>query len=115
MAKTIYITEEVAKQLSELSKPLTDLPSDIKNVLRNHKTSLGQHPSFPPEEEVPFDMMITQSRFDEARTHLLDFNLQDYSTKSLQKHLQDLVNKCKDIENNFKEKLENICYNYIIE
>lgn len=115
MAKTIYITEEIAQQLSEISKPLTDLPSDIKNVLKNHKTSLGQHPSFPPEEEIPFDMMMTQSRFDEARTHLLDFNLQDYSNKSLEKHLQDLINKCKKIENNFKEKLENICYNYVID
>ena len=57
MKKNIYITEDVAKELTEIMKPLSDLPQDIKNVLRNHKTSLGIHPAFPPEEEMPFDTL----------------------------------------------------------
>lgn len=115
MKKIIYITEELAKEMSNISKPIKDLPSDIKNVLRNHKTSLGVHPSFPPEEEIPFDTMITQKRFDEVCTKISELNLENYSVKYISKQIQELVDYCKKIESNFKEKLENICYNYIID
>lgn len=113
--KRIYITEDIAKELMSISKPLSELPSDIKNVLRNHKTSLGQHPSFPPEEEVPFDALITQERFDEVVAKINRLNIDDYSVKSLERHLRHLIDNCKEIESNFKEQLENICYNYIID
>lgn len=115
MKKIIYITEELAKEMSNISKPIKDLPSDIKNVLRNHKTSLGMHPSFPPEEEIPFDTMVTQKRFDEVCTKISELNLENYSVKYISKQIQELVDYCKKIESNFKEKLENICYNYIID
>lgn len=115
MGKRIYITEEVAKELSEIVSPLTDLPQDIKNVLRNHKTSLGIHPAFPPEEEIPFDALITQERLEEAVAKVKTVVIDNYQPKNIEKHLQSLINKCKEIENNFKTKLENICYNYVID
>ena len=113
--KRIYITEDIAKELSEITKPISDLPNDIKNVLRNHKTSLGMHPSFPPEEEIPFDMLITKNRFEEVISKMNKLNIDNYSEESIKKRIQDLMAKCKDIENNHKEQLENICYNYIID
>lgn len=115
MAKRIYITEDIAREISEYTKPLSELPNDIKNVLRNHKTSLGMHPSFPPEEEIPFDVMITQERFDEVVAGVNSVNIDNYHPKYIKMHLQELLNKCKKIEQNFKEQLENICYNYIID
>lgn len=115
MGKRIYITEEVAAELSEMISPLTDLPQDIKNVLRNHKTSLGMHPAFPPEEEISFDMLITQERFEESVAKVKTVNIDNYQPKFIEKHLQNLINKCKEIENNFKTKLENICYNFVID
>lgn len=115
MGKRIYITEEVAKELSEMVSPLTDLPQDIKNVLRNHKTSLGIHPAFPPEEEIPFDALITQERLEEVVAKVKTVVIDNYQPKNIEKHLQSLINKCKEIENNFKTKLENICYNYVID
>ena len=115
MKKIIYITEELAKEISNISKPMEELPSDIKNVLKNHKTSLGIHPSFPPEEEIPFDTIVTQKRFDEVREKISELNLENYSVKYISKHIQELIDYCKKIESNFKERLENICYNYIIE
>ena len=116
MGKRIYITEEVANKLHELDiTPLKELPNDIKNVLHNHKTSLGMHPSFPPEEEKAFDFIITQKRFDEVAQKINELNLERYSVDFLKKYLQQLIDRCKEIENNFKEKLENICYNYIID
>jgi hypothetical protein len=113
--KRIYITEDIAKELSEITSPISDLPNDIKNVLRNHKTSLGTHPSFPPEEEVPFDMLMTKNRFEEVVSKVKSFNIDNYSEESIKKRIQDLMKRCKDIEKDFKKQLENICYNYIID
>lgn len=115
MGKRIYITEDIAKELTEMITPLTELPQDIKNVLKNHKTSLGLHPSFPPEEEIPFDALITKERFDEVCMKVKTINIDNYSTKNIEKYLQSLIEKCKKIESNYKEKLENICYNYVID
>lgn len=115
MGKIIYITEDIARELESMVQPLSDLPQDIKNVLRNHKTSLGQHPAFPPEEEIPFDVEITKSRFEEVCTEVAKLNLADYSPKTIQKQIKNITDKCKEIEKNFKEKLENLCYNYIID
>ena len=115
MSKKIYITEDIAKQLSEITKPLSELPSDIKNVLKNHKTSLGQHPSFPPDEEESFDMILTKDRFLEVCSNIQALGLDNYSSSEVNRRLQNTINKCKEIEKNFKEKLENICYNYVID
>jgi hypothetical protein len=84
--KIIYITEEIADKLYQYNiPPLKQIPSDIKNALRNHKTSLGVHPSYPPEEELSFDRIITEKRFEEVYQKVLDLNLEDYSTKIIQK------------------------------
>lgn len=115
MRKRIYITEEVAKELSAMVKPLSELPQDIKNVLRNHKTSLGTHPSFPPEEEIPFDTLVTQERLEEVVAKVETVVVDNYQPKNIEKHLQNLIKRCKEIESNFKSKLENICYNYVID
>lgn len=115
MKKHIYITEEIAKEITALVNPLTELPKDIKNVLRNHKTSLGMHPAFPPDEEMSFDEFITNQRFKEVCDKVKKLNLENYSSEYIQKHIQKLMNECKDIEKNFKTQLEHICYNYIID
>ena len=115
MGKTIYITEELAKELETKVQPITELPQDIKNVLRNHKTSLGAHPSFPPEEEISFDTIMTLKRFREVTEKVANLNLPDYSTQAIQKQLNALTKQCKTLESSFKDKLENLCYNYVID
>lgn len=115
MGKTIYITEELAKELETKVQPITELPQDIKNVLRNHKTSLGAHPSFPPEEEISFDAIMTLKRFREVTEKVTKLNLPDYSTQAIQTQLNVLTKQCKTLESSFKDKLENLCYNYVID
>ena len=84
MKKIIYITEDVAKEISNFVKPLPNLPRDIKSVLQNHKTSLGMHPAFPPEEEMSFDMLLTMERYDEVKNEVLKLDIDDYSEKNIQ-------------------------------
>lgn len=116
MRKNIYITEEISNFLSQITdKPLNSLPKDIQHVLNKHQTSLGMHPSFPSDETESFDMMVTKTRFDEIIKQVKELKLDDYSSTSINKHLQNLITKCKEIEKNFKNKLENICYNHIID
>lgn len=115
MNKKIYITEEIAMQIKANSEPIADLPQDIKNVLRNHKTSLGTHPAFPEEEDMAFDAMLTRDRFEEAVTNARKLNLIDYSADAINRELKETVKKCKEIEKNFKTQLENLCYNFIID
>lgn len=115
MSKKIYITEEIAEQITANSQPISELPQDIRNVLRNHKTSLGTHPAFPEEEDIPFDMMITRVRFEEVLINIKKLDLVNYSREAVNDELKDTIEKCKEIEKNFKEQLENLCYNFIID
>lgn len=115
MGKIIYITEDIARELENKITPMTELPQDIKNVLRNHKTSLGTHPAFPPEEEIPFDASLTLKRFNEVVDKAAALDLNDYSPSAIQRELKALTDKCKEIEKSYKEQLENLCYNYIID
>ena len=91
MKKIIYISENVVNELSSKLKPLEDLPQDIKNVLRNHKTSLGLHPSFPPEEEYSFDYILTKKRFDELCHEVKQFNIDGFDTKTINLILMVLI------------------------
>lgn len=115
MGKIIYITEDIARELENKITPMTELPQDIKNVLRNHKTSLGTHPAFPPEEEIPFDATLTLKRFNEVVDKAAALDLNDYSPSAIQRELKALTDKCKEIEKGYKEQLENLCYNHIID
>lgn len=115
MGKIIYITEDIARELENKIAPMTELPQDIKNVLRNHKTSLGTHPAFPPEEEIPFDASLTLKRFNEVVDKAAALDLNDYSPSAIQRELKALTDKCKEIEKSYKEQLENLCYNHIID
>lgn len=115
MGKRIYITEDIAKMLESAVQPMTELPQDIKNVLRNHKTSLGMHPAFPPDEKQSFDEIMTQLRFDEVCDNIQKLDLENYTPQFLHKELQRLTDRCKELEKNYKTQLENLCYNHIID
>ena len=104
MGKIIYITEDIARELENKITPMTELPQDIKNVLRNHKTSLGAHPAFPPEEEIPFDTELTLKRFNEVVDKVNTLELNDYSPKAIQNELKATTDQCKEIEKNYKQQ-----------
>ena len=44
---------------------MAKLPSHILKALTNNRTSLGEHPSFPPEEEEKFVVNLLSNVFNE--------------------------------------------------
>lgn len=80
------------------------LPKHILNALKNNSTSLGDHPSYPPEEEEKFIIYLLQDTFDELTEKTGDF---DYET--LKSELSRILKDCKKIERNNIQPLEELC------
>ena len=43
---------------------MSRFPKYLLKSLRSHRTSLGEHPSFPPDEELPFILHTVMKFFD---------------------------------------------------
>lgn len=112
------ITEEQLNFLKE-SIEVEDikLPDFIVKSIKEFKTSLGNHPSFPPEDENRFETKILKKRYYELLSNVKKADIVDgdLSTKNLISKLKELTIKCKGIEESIKEQLEKICVEYVIE
>lgn len=84
---------------------MAKLPSYILKALRNNKTSLGEHPSFPPEEEENFIVSTVSRVFDEVIENF--GNDADYET--LKSELGRLITECRKLEKNNIQSLEELC------
>lgn len=80
------------------------LPSYIINALSDGKTSLGQHPSFPPEEEEKFTVGLVNNYFEQLTD---DIDRTDVDT--LKSELSKALTDCKKIEDKHIEDLEKLC------
>ena len=110
------ITEEQLKSIREsVEIKNIKLPDFIAASIIQNKTSLGKHPSFPPENEMRFEDKILKKRYFELLTNVkrVDGIDGDISKKSLLNKLMELVVKCKSIEEPIKEELEKICFEFV--
>lgn len=89
---------------------MSTLPNHILKALKDNKTSLGEHPSFPPDEEEKFIVYLVQDTYDELCEKLNNVEYQDLKNK-----LGKLIVECRKIERNNKEALEQLCANVINE
>lgn len=80
------------------------LPSYIINALRNSKTSLGKHPSYPPDEEESFIVGLVGGYFDGLAKGIEIDNVDE-----LKNNLSTLITKAKKIETENKDALEKLC------
>lgn len=81
-----------------------NLPSYILNSLRNGKTSLGQHPSYPPDEEDSFIVGLISDYFEGLSSKFDTTDIND-----LKNQLSKLIAKAKKIENDNIDNLEKLC------
>ena len=120
-SKKILIT---SKQLNELRNIIKEekqldkltLPKFISNSIKQHKTSLGEHPTFPPGDENTFEERLLLKRFNEVGRAVGKISdLEQYDKNYLISKLTDYISKAKSIESNIREDLEKICYEYVCE
>lgn len=89
---------------------MMQLPKHILKALQTNKTSLGEHPSYPPEEEETFIVNAVAHKFTE-----LCGDKEITNVESLKNELGKLISQCKKIENNNKTALEELCMNIVTE
>lgn len=90
------------------------LPKHLLNALKTHKTSLGEHPSYPPEDEKTFDYKLTKKRFIELYNELsLIDDIDITNEQNLATILSELITQCQKIEEPIKEQLEVLCFNLV--
>lgn len=87
---------------------MSTLPKHILKALKDGKTSLGEHPCFPPEEEEKFIVYLVQDTFEKLSEKV---NNLDYET--MKKELGRILAECRKIERNNKQALEQVCANAI--
>ena len=115
MSKTIIISEGILN--SPLIKEgilLNELPDDIRNELKNNKTSLGINPALPEEYGDTFDTKLTLKRFEETKKKLEKIG-EIEGCDNIENALPMLIERCKKLEAPIKENLEKIAYNFIID
>ena len=114
-----FIISESQLKLMKESIEISEikLPDFIENSIEQYKTSLGQHPSFPPENENKFETIILKKRYYELITNVKKVlgNDGDISKKTLISKLQELINNCKELEEPIKNELENICVDTVLQ
>ena len=114
-----FIISESQLKLMKESIEISEikLPDFIENSIEQYKTSLGQHPSFPPENENKFETIILKKRYYELITNVKKVlgNDGDISKKTLISKLQELINNCKELEEPIKNELENICIDTVLQ
>ena len=89
---------------------MLELPKYILKSLENNKTSLGEHPSFPPDEEEKFIINAVANKFTDITS-----NLEITDIEQLKSELGKLVTLCKKIESKNVHALEELCTTIVTE
>ena len=89
---------------------MLELPRNILKSLEANKTSLGEHPSYPPEEEEKFIINAVANDFTE-----LTKGVEITDIEQLKNELGHLLGKCKKIESKNVNALEQLCMTIVTE
>lgn len=92
------------------------IPEDIKLSLLNNTTSLGNNPAIPDIYNIPFLLKLANSRFESIKETLVNIGeIDDFEDTEINSMLSKLINKCVELERPFRDKLEKLCVNYVID
>lgn len=87
-----------------------ELPKNILNIITSNKTSLGDNPALPPETDDKFLVFLVDEYYKELLTHFDSIDIDE-----LTDDLSATMTESKKIENNNKEVLEKLCFDYVNE
>ena len=113
--KTIIITEEQKKTLKE-SILMDSLPEDITNSILQGETSLKNNPAVPNVFEHSYLEKVLKKRFIEVVDELKKIGeINDVPDTDIPTVLNKLILKCQEIEKPYRNELEKLCYNYLVD
>lgn len=85
-----------------------ELPKNILNIIASNKTSLGDNPALPPEMDDKFLVFLVEDYYKELLTHFDSIDIEE-----LTDDLSATMTECKRIENENKEALEKLCFEFV--
>jgi hypothetical protein len=101
------ITENILKE---------KLSDDITLSVIKNEYPLSNNPSFPDIYETNFIVKLLTNRFKEIKQDLKNIgSINNIKSDNLYTGLSELILKCKKIEKPFRNELEKICYNIIVD
>ena len=115
--KTVYISEKILENEEFKKSVLMDtLPDDVIVKINNYKTSLGNNPSIPDIFDEPFLLKLTERGFQLSKDKLKEIGeITDIDETELEPALAKLLLQCKELETPYRNELEKICVNYVID
>lgn len=115
--KTVYISEKILESEEFKKSILMDaLPDDVIAKINTHKTSLGNNPSIPDIFDEPFLLKLTEQGFQLSKEKLKEIGeITDVDETELEPALAKLLLQCKELETPYRNELEKICINYVID
>ena len=115
--KTVYINEKILESEEFKKSVLMDtLPDDVIVNINNHKTSLGNNPAIPDIFDEPFLLKLTERGFQLSKDKLKEIGeITDVDETELEPALAKLLRQCKELEAPYRNELEKICVNYVID
>ena len=115
--KTVYINESALKSKIVQEGILIDsLPVDITDAISTYKTSIGNNPAIPDIWEVPFVYKIVKKRFEETKKNLIEIGeINDVEETDIKGVLSHLLLMCEEKERPYKDELEKLCFNYVVD
>lgn len=108
--------KKLNKNIINESVLANELPDDIKSALLNNTTSLGNNPAIPDIYDMPFLLKLANKRFEDIKNTLVEIGeIDDFEDTEISSMLPKLIKKCQEIERPFRNQLEKLCVNYVID
>ena len=104
--KKIYLRE------SQISEELL-LPKFLFKAVIDHRTSLGNNPAFPEEDDFPFDYAVLKERFKDVCLQMKDIGIPLGNKGELTSELGAMVKEARELEKPIKDSLEKLCENAV--
>lgn len=81
----------------------------LEQELRERKTSLGDHPCFPSDDESHFEEKIMAKRFEEVVNRVKkNFDMEKVNNSYLVRNMSGMVDECMQIESKHRKELEKL-------
>lgn len=104
-----------------MEKQQLKLPAWIAKNIKKHRTSLGEHPGFPPDDETSFDEKIVTDEYNRLVNALMNVYLDDsqtlpngsYDNKTLSQKLSEYIKEAEELEAKYKGRLETLAENIV--